>query len=97
MSVLLRDRGRLQWHRDSSGQSRRDALGGFASAAGEVAGVQATNGLDLALGVVGRWRVQRRLQRLVLGGGTAQGNRIQLRTRGTCRTDIVALDLRRSQ
>src|SRR5205823_1528327 len=40
VSVLLGDSGRLQRGRDSLGQSRRDALGGFARAAREAAGVQ---------------------------------------------------------
>ena len=48
----LGDRGRLQRLRRPSGQSRRDALGGVAGAAGEASGIPAADGLDVSLGVL---------------------------------------------
>ena len=52
--VLLGDRGRLQRLRRSSRQPRRDALGGIARAARQAAGFQATDGMDVSLGVRAR-------------------------------------------
>src|SRR5215469_17704691 len=52
LSRLLGDRRRLQRLRDSPGQPRRDALGGVTRPAGEAAGLQAADGLELPLGLL---------------------------------------------
>ena len=81
-TVLLGDRRRLQRHRRAPRQPRRDALGRLARAAGEAAGVQAADGLDLPLGVLLRQRLQLRLQRLVHRRAAARRrHRIQLPAR----------------
>jgi len=54
LSILLGDRGRLQWIPSPSGESRRHALGDIARAAREAAGVQAADGMDLPMGFVVR-------------------------------------------
>jgi Bacterial protein of unknown function (DUF899) len=83
VSVLLGDRGRVQWLRRSPSEPRRHAFGGVAGAAREAAGVQTADGVDVSVGVLGRRRLQLRLQRLVHGGATARGRRrIQLSARG---------------
>ena len=79
LSRLLGDRGRLRRLRDSPGQPRRDALGGVARSAREAAGLQATDGLELPVGIRVRERLQPRLRRLRHGRAGACGRpRVQL-------------------
>jgi hypothetical protein len=54
VSVLLVDRGRIQRLRHPLGKPRCHALGGIASAACEAAGLQAADGLEFPLGIIGR-------------------------------------------
>ena len=68
--VLLGDRGRLRRLRRPPRESRRHARRGVAGSAGETAGVQAADGLELPLGVVVRQRLQLRLP----GGGSPRSN-----------------------
>jgi predicted dithiol-disulfide oxidoreductase (DUF899 family) len=52
--------------------------GNLAGASRQVAGVQASYGLELSMGILAWPRVQLRLQRFVHRGATAPGGRIQL-------------------
>src|SRR5207245_1051969 len=73
---------RVQRVRRAPGEPRRHADGGLARAAHEDPAVQAADGMDVPLGVLGRRRVQLRLQRLVHRSAAARGqDRIQLRAR----------------
>jgi hypothetical protein len=82
VSVLLGDRGRVRRLRRPPGEPRRHAFGGVAGASREAAGVQAADGLELPLGVLGRRGLQLRLQRLAHREATARGGRrIQLPAR----------------
>src|SRR5262245_52072685 len=84
MSVLLVNRRRLQRDRHTPGQSRRDAVGGVARAAGETQRLQAADGVDVSLGVLARRRLQLRLQCVVDRAATARWRlRIQLPAWGT--------------
>ncbi len=47
------------------GEPRRHAFGGLAGAARETAGLQAADGMGVSLGVIGRRRLQFRLEHLV--------------------------------
>ena len=61
LSVLLGDRGRLQWNPSPSGEPRCHALGDIAGAAFKAASVQTAVGMDLPVGIVVRQRLQLRL------------------------------------
>jgi len=83
LSVLLGDRGRVQRIRHSPAESRRLVLRRFAGAAGQGAGLQEADGLELSVGVVVRRRLQLRLRRRRHRGATAVARRrIQLHGSG---------------
>ena len=63
VSVLLGDRRRLLRLGRAPGQPRRRVHGGVAGPAGEAAGLQAADGLELSVGVFVRERLQLRLPR----------------------------------
>ena len=82
MRVVLVDRRRLRRLRRSPGEPRRRPDGGVAGAARQAAGLQAADGVDVSLGVLGRQRLQLRLQRRVHRGAAARRHcRLQLPAR----------------
>ncbi|CUI36553.1 Uncharacterised protein [Achromobacter xylosoxidans] len=78
LPLVFVDRRRFQRHRHAPGPPRRHAVGRVAGPAGEAAGLQAQDGLDVSLGLVRRERLQFRFQRLVHPGPAAGGRGVQL-------------------
>src|SRR5262249_30886720 len=79
VSILLGNRGWIQRLCRPPGKPRCHALGSVACSACDAAGVQAADGLDVSMGVIGRQRLQLRFQCLDNRGATARGGRrIQL-------------------
>src|SRR5262249_54412845 len=70
----------LQWHHAASETSRRRHGHGVACAGFEIEGLSEKDGLELRLGVVGEYRFQSRLQRLIYARGDEGDGLLQLRT-----------------
>src|SRR5262249_32003683 len=70
----------LQWHHAASETARRHHGRGIACAVLEIEGLSEKDGLELRLGVVGEYRFQSRLQRLIYARRDEGDRLLQLRT-----------------